>query len=91
MEPSASISAPGQPGFYPGRQEDCVAALRPAVAGLAEQSKQDIVAAFNGGFTESLDTLAHRAEAAGWSYDEAKRGIERLVREYEGAQAAIFD
>ncbi len=41
--------------------------------------------------TDDLLALAHRAEAAGWTFEEASAAIEELAREYEGAKGTIFD
>ncbi|PDT51755.1 MULTISPECIES: hypothetical protein [Sinorhizobium] len=91
MADSHAISRPQREADYPGRQADCVAALRPAVADLAAKSQDSIVAAIGGEMTDDLAALAHQAEAAGWSYKEASSAIETLAREYEGAKGAIFD
>ncbi|AUX78021.1 MULTISPECIES: hypothetical protein [Sinorhizobium] len=91
MADSHAISRPQRDADYPGRQADCVAALRPAVADLAAKSQDSIVAAIGGEMTDDLAALAHQAEAAGWSYKEASSAIETLAREYEGAKGAIFD
>lgn len=91
MEDSQAISRPRQPSDYPGRQTDCIAALRPAVSDLAATSQDSIVAAIGGEMTDELLALAHRAEEAGWTLDEASAAIEALAREYEGAKGTIFD
>ncbi|QFI69954.1 hypothetical protein EKH55_5080 [Sinorhizobium alkalisoli] len=44
-----------------------------------------------GEMTGELLTLAHEAQGAGWSFDEAREAIEKLAREYEGAKGTIFD
>lgn len=91
MEESQAISRPQRPSEYPGREMDCIAALRPAVSDLAATSQDSIVAAMSGELTEELLELAHRAEAAGWTFEEASAAIEALAREYEGAKGTIFD
>ncbi|WEX74269.1 hypothetical protein PYH37_001663 [Sinorhizobium numidicum] len=91
MEHSHAISGPRQASDYPGRQADCVAALRPAVADLATTSQESIVAAIGGELTDDLLALAHRAEKAGWTFEEASAAIETLAREYEGAKGTVFD
>ncbi|MCG5481760.1 hypothetical protein [Sinorhizobium alkalisoli] len=91
MVESHTISAPRHTSGYPGRQADCLAALRPAVADLAASSQDSVVAAMGGEMTGELLTLAHEAQGAGWSFDEAREAIEKLAREYEGAKGTIFD
>jgi hypothetical protein len=91
MAESQAISRPERDSDYPGRQADCIAALRPAVADLAATSQDSIVAAIGGEMTGDLVALAHDAEGAGWSFKEASAAIETLAREYEGAKGAIFD
>ena len=91
MAESHAISRPQRDTDYPGRQADCMAALRPAVSDLAATSQDSIVAAIGGEMTGDLVTLARKAEAAGWSFEEAAAAIESLAREYEGAKGAIFD
>ncbi|MCZ4091305.1 hypothetical protein [Sinorhizobium psoraleae] len=91
MEETQAISRPQQSSDYPGRQTDCVAALRPAVSELATTSQDSIVAAIGGEMTDELLALAHRAEEAGWTFEEASAAIETLAREYEGAKGTIFD
>ncbi|MCA1439550.1 hypothetical protein I6F07_04795 [Ensifer sp. IC4062] len=91
MEDSQAIPRPRQTSDYPGRQTDCVAALRPAVSDMAATSQDSIVAAIGGEMTDELLALAHRAEEAGWTFDEASAAIETLAREYEGAKGTIFD
>lgn len=65
MEESQAISRPQRASDYPGRQMDCIAALRPAVSELAATSQESIVAAMGGELTDDLLALARRAEAAG--------------------------
>lgn len=91
MEKSHAISQPRHSTDYPGRQADCLAALRPAVADLAATSQDSVVAAMGGELTDALLALAHRAEEAGWKPDEVSAAIEKLAREYEGAKGTIFD
>ncbi|WP_026614541.1 hypothetical protein [Ensifer aridi] len=91
MEDSHAISPPQQSSDYPGRQADCMAALRPAVSDMAATSQDSIVAAMGGEMTDELRDLAHKAEDAGWTFEEASAAIEALAREYEGAKATIFD
>jgi hypothetical protein len=91
MVETHAIPGPLHAFDYPGRQVDCVAALRSAVADLASTSQDSIVAAMGGEITDELLALAHKAEEAGWSFDEACDAIERLAREYEGAKGTIFD
>lgn len=91
MEDSHAISPPQQASNYPGRQADCIAALRPAVSDMAATSQDSIVAAMGGEMTDELRDLAHKAEDAGWTFKEASAAIEALAREYEGAKATIFD
>lgn len=91
MVESHAISAPRHASDYSGRQADCIAALRPAVADLAAKSQDSIVAAMGGDMTGDLLTLAHEAEGVGWGFDEARDAIEKLAREYEGAKGTIFD
>ncbi len=91
MEESHAISRPQRDSDYPGRQADCIAALRPAVSDLAATSQDSIVAAIGGEMTGELVALAHKAEEAGWRFEEASAAIETVAREYEGAKGAIFD
>lgn len=91
MKESHAIAAPRQPSDYPGRETDCLAALRPAVADLAETTQDGVVAAMSGEFTQEWLALARKAEKAGWGRDEASAAIERLAREYEGAKGTLFD
>ena len=51
MKESHAISRPQRDSDYPGRQADCLAALRPAVADLAETSQDSVVAALGGDVT----------------------------------------
>jgi hypothetical protein len=91
MEESQAIPRPQRASDYSGRRMDCIAALRPAVSDLAATSQESIVAAMGGELTDDLLALAHRAEAAGWTFEEASAAIEELAREYEGAKGTIFD
>lgn len=91
MVETHAISRPRALSDYPGREADCVAALRPAVAELAETSQDSIVAAMGGEMTDDLLALAREAEKAGWRFEEASVAIEKLAREYEGAKGTIFD
>lgn len=91
MDEAQAISPPRRGSDYPGREADCIAALRPAVSDLAATSQESIVAAMGGELTGELLELAHRAEDAGWAADEASAAIEVLAREYEGAKGTIFD
>ena len=91
MDEAQAISPPRGGSDYPGREADCIAALRPAVSDLAATSQESIVAAMGGELTGELLELAHRAEDAGWAADEASAAIEVLAREYEGAKGTIFD
>ncbi|MBP2234683.1 aspartokinase [Sinorhizobium kostiense] len=91
MAETHAISRPRALSDYPGREADCVAALRPAVAELAETSQDSIVAAMGGEMTDDLLALARKAEKAGWRFEEASDAIEKLAREYEGAKGTIFD
>ncbi|MQW88307.1 hypothetical protein [Sinorhizobium saheli] len=91
MDEAQAISQPRGASDYPGREADCIAALRPAVSELAATSQESIVAAMGGELTGELLELAHRAEEAGWTADEASAAIEVLAREYEGAKGTIFD
>ena len=91
MQLTHSIPGPAGREAYGGRELDCVNALRPAVAELAERNKEILAGAMAGEMSEELEALIAAGEAAGWSRQEAEAAIVRLAREYEGAQGAIFD
>ncbi len=91
MQPQHAIEPPRSAGGYPGRDVDCIAALRPSVADLATAPDEALPAIFAGGSPPEFVELVRRAEEAGWEPAEADAAIRQLVREQEGARGTIFD
>jgi hypothetical protein len=91
MQPQHAIEPPRRAGGYPGRDADCLAALRPSVTDLAIASTDALCAVMAGGMPGDFAELARRAEGAGWQRGEAEAAIRHLAREQEGARGTIFD
>lgn len=91
MQHQHAIEPPRQTGNYPGRDADCIAALRPSVADLAVTSPEDLSTAMAGNMSGGFAELAGRAEQAGWQQGEAEAAIRQLAREQEGARGTLFD
>lgn len=91
MQLTHSIPGPAKPDAYQGRDLDCVNALRPVIAELAERKGEVLMGAMAGEISGEMEDVLAAAEASGWSRDEAEAAIARLAREYEGALGTIFD
>jgi hypothetical protein len=86
-----AIEPPRQGGNYPGREADCVAALRPSVADLVFSSPVALAGAMAGDMSAEFAELVARAGEAGWRRGEAEAAIRQLSREQEGARGTLFD
>jgi hypothetical protein len=91
MEPQHRIEPPQHEARYPGRDADCVAALRPSVAELAVTYPEGLTAAMAGETSRDFAALVQRAVKVGWRPEEAEAAVRRLAREQEGARGTLFD
>ena len=91
MTPQHAIASPKSAADYPGRDADCLAALRPSVADLSTTSGEPLATVLDGEIPEAFAKLVRRAEQVGWTKEEAEAAVRHLARELEGAKGAIFD
>lgn len=91
MKAEHAIPAPQSADAYPGRDADCLAALRPSAAELAVTSQEHVTIIGANELPDELKPLVDRAEQAGWTRKEAEEALRQLARELAGAQGTIFD
>lgn len=86
-----ALASPPRSGDYPGRAQDCLAALRPLVADIATNAPASAVTGAGGDPGSVIDAIVRRAVEAGWREEEARKAAATLAREYEGARGVAFD
>lgn len=89
MKPQHAISSPAQDQDYPGRQADCLAALRPSVADIAGSGEPLLPDGPE--MSAPLAILVERVGQAGWSQGETITAIRALGRELQGTSHTMFD
>lgn len=82
------LNKPQRDGKYRDRDIDCQEALEKAFMEIAGVQSNTVVAAAGGTMSPALAALAKRAEAVGWSVEEAEVAISELAQNLLDEDAA---
>jgi hypothetical protein len=74
------LNKPQREGKYRDRDIDCQEALEKAFMEIAGAQTNTVIAAAGGTMSPALAALAKRAEAVGWSLEEAEVAISELAQ-----------
>lgn len=74
------LNKPQNEGKYRDRDIDCQEALEKAFMEIVGAQSTTVVAAAGGTMSPALQALAKRAEAVGWSLEEAEVAISELAQ-----------